>query len=79
MLTATTCIADYVSSDFAIGRRLAFAIVCSYLEQHQMERMSLTRFPPGSLVAFFYEPYHRILYNLLKKTIFLQSHTYEML
>ena len=50
-LTATTCIAHSVSSEFAMGNGLASTLVCSYPDQKQMQKMSLNFFTPGSLVA----------------------------
>ena len=79
ILTATTCIAHCVSSDFAIGKGLASALACSYPELQQMRKLSSTLFPPGSLIAYFDQDNHIYLYNLVTKRRFFHRPTYETL
>ena len=49
--TATTCIAHCVSSVFAMGKRLASALACCYLEFQEIRILLINNFPPGSLVT----------------------------
>ena len=53
ILTATTCIAHCVSSDFAMGKELASALGCSYPEPQQMRKITFDLLPLNSLVTDF--------------------------
>ena len=76
LLTATTCIAHCVSSDFAMGKGLASTIACRYPE---LQELPINNFPPGSLVTFFDQQHQRFIYNLVTKRRFFQKPTYETL
>ena len=62
ILTATTCIAHCVSSDFAIGKSLASTIACCYAELQDLRKLPIINFPPGSLVTYF-DQQHQILFT----------------
>ena len=78
ILAASTCIAHSVSSDSALGKGLASALACSYLELQQMWKMSLDLFSPGSFVAYFNQS-NRYLCNFLTKRQFFDKPTYGTL
>ena len=67
ILTATTCIAHCVSSDFAMGKGLAFTIACCHLELQEVRKLPINNFPPGSLVTYFDQQHQRFIYNLVTK------------
>ena len=75
ILTATTCIAHCVSSDFAMGKGLASTIACCYPELQELRKLPINHFPPGSLVTYFNQQHQSFIYNLVtKKTIFPQTY-----
>ena len=76
ILTATTCIAHCVFSDFVMGKRLASALACSYPELQQKRKGSLNPFPSGSLVTYFDQQHQCFIYNLVTKRQFFQKPTY---
>ena len=75
ILTATTCIAHCVSSDFAMGKGLASTIACCYPELQQLRKLPIKSFPPGSLVTYFDQQYQRFVYNLATKRRFFRKPT----
>ena len=79
VLTATTCIAHCVSSDFAMGKGLASTIACCYPELQEMRKLTINSFPPGSLVTYFDQQHQRFIYNLMTKSRFFYETTYETL
>ena len=79
ILTATTCIALCVSSDFAMGKGLASTITCCYPELQALRNLSINNFPPGSLVTYFDQQRQRFIYNLETKRRFFHKPTYETL
>ena len=79
ILTATTCIAHCVSSDFAMGKGLASTIACCYPELQKLRKLPINNFPPGSLVTYFDQQHQRFIYNLVTKRRFFQKPTYETL
>ena len=78
ILTATTCIARCVSSDFAMGKRLASTIACCYPELQELRKISINSFPPSSLVTYF-DQHHRFFYNLVTRRRYFQKTTYGTL
>ena len=79
ILTATTCIAHCVSSDFARGKGLASTIACCYPELQELRNIPINNFPPGSLVTYFDQQYQRFVYNLVTKRQFFHKPTYDTL
>ena len=79
ILTATTCIADCVSSDFAMGKGLASTIACCYPELQELRKIPINDFPPGSLVTYFDQQHQRSIHNLETKRRFFRKPTYETL
>ena len=79
ILTATTCIAHCVSSDFAMGKCLASAIACCYPELQELRNLPLNNFPPGSLVTYFDQQHQRFIYNLVPKGGFFHKPSNETL
>ena len=79
ILTATTCIAHCVSSDFAMGKGLAFTIACCYPELQKSRKLPINNFPRGSLVTYFDQQRQRFIYNLVTKRQFFHKPTYETL
>ena len=79
ILTATTCIAHCVSSDFAMGRSLASTIACGYPELQELRNIPISKFPPGSLVTYFNQQHQRFIYNFVTKSRFFHKPTYETL
>ena len=79
ILTATTCIAHCVSSDFAMGKDLASTIACCYPELQELSKLPINNFPPGSLVTYFDQQHQRFIYNLVTERRFFQKPTYETL
>ena len=73
---ATTCIAHYVSSDFAMSKGLASTIACCYPELQELRKLPMNDFPPGSLVTYFDQQHQRFVYNLVTKRRFFQKPTY---
>ena len=72
ILTATTCIAHCVSSDFAMGKGLASTIACCYPELQELRKLPMNNFPPGSLVTYFNQ-HQRFIYNLVTKDDFFRN------
>ena len=79
ILTATTCIEECVSSDFAMGKGLASTIACCYPDLQELRKLPKNNFPPGSLVTYFDQQHQRFIYNLVTKRQFFQKPTYETL
>ena len=79
ILTAATCIAHCVSSDFAMSKGLASTIACCYPELQELRKLPINNFAPGSLVTYFYQKHQRFIYNLVTKRRFFQKPTYETL
>ena len=79
ILTATTCIAHCVSSEFALGKGLASTIACCYPELQDLRKLPINIFPPGSLVTYFDQQHQRFIYNLLTKRRFFHKPTYGTL
>ena len=78
-LTATTCIAHCVSSDFAKGKRLASKIATCYPEFPELGKLPTNNFPPGPLVTYFNQQHQRFIYNLVTKRRIFHKPTYETL
>ena len=71
ILTASTCVAHCVSSDFAMGKGFASAIACCYPE---LQELKITNdFPPGALVTYFDQQHHRFIYNSVTKRRFFKN------
>ena len=79
ILTATTCIAHCVSSDFAMGKSLASTIASCYPELQELRKLPINSIPPGSLVTYFNQQHQRFIYNLVTKRRFFDKPTYETL
>ena len=79
ILTATTCIAHCVSSDFAMGKGLASTLACCYPDLQELKKLPINTFPPGSLVTYFDQKHQRFIYNLVTKRRFVHKLTYETL
>ena len=79
ILTATTCIAHYVSSDSAMGKTLASTLFCSYPKLQQMKKMSFNLFPPGSFVTYFDQQHQSFIYNVVTERRFFLKTAYETL
>ena len=79
ILTATTCIAHCVSSDFAMGKGLASTIARCYPELQELRKLPINTFPSGSLVTYFDQHHQRFIYNLVTKRRFFHKPTYETL
>ena len=79
ILTATTCIAHGVFSDFAMGKGLASTIARCYPELQELRKLPINQFPPGSLVTYFNQQHQRFIYNLVTKRRFFHKPTYETL
>ena len=79
ILSATTCIAHCVSSDFAMGKGLASTIACCYPELQALRILPINNFPPGSLVTYFDHQHQRFIYNLVTERQFFDKPTYETL
>ena len=79
LLTATTCIAHCVSSNFAMGKGLASTIACCYPELQELRKLPINTFPPGSLVTYFDQQHQRFIYNLVTKRRFFHKPTYATL
>ena len=79
ILTATTCIPHCVSSDFAMGKGLAFTIACCYPELQELRKLPRNNFPQSSLVTYFDQQHQRFIYNLVSKRQFFYKPTYETL
>ena len=73
ILTATTCIAHCVSSDFAMGR------LCWYPELQELRKLPINNFQPGSLNTYFDQQQQRFIYILSTKRHFFQKTNYEKL
>ena len=78
-LTATSCIAHCVSSDFAMGKRLASTIACCYPELQELRKLPLNNFPPGPLVTYIDQQHQRFIYTLVTKRRFFHAPTYATL
>ena len=75
ILTATTCKAHCVSSDFAMGKSLASTIACCYPELQALRNLPKNTFTPGSLVTFFDQQHQRFFLQFSdKKTVFPQTY-----
>ena len=68
ILTATTCIAHCVSSDFALGKGVASTISCCYPEFQELRKLPINNFPPGSLVTYFDQQHQRFFLQFSNKT-----------
>ena len=79
ILTATTCIAHCVSSDFAMGKSLAYTIASCYPELQEMRKLPKNNFPPGSSVTYFDQQHQCFNHILVTKRQFFQKPTYETL
>ena len=79
ILTATTCLAHCVSSDFAMGKRLASTLAFCYPELQDLPKLSLNLSPLGSLVAYFDQQIIVFLDNLVPKSRFFYKPTYGTL
>ena len=79
ILTATTCIAHCVSSDFAMGKGLASTIACCYPELQELRNIPINNFPAGSLVTYFDQQHQSFIYNLATKRQFFPKPKYETL
>ena len=79
ILSATTCIAHCVSSDFAMGKCLASTIACCYPELQELRKLPINDFPPGSLVTYIDQQHQRYIYNLVTKRRFFHKPKYATL
>ena len=79
ILTATTCKAHCLSSDFAMGKGLASTIACCYPELQELKKLPINNFPPGSLVTYIDQQHQRFIYNLVTKRQFFHKPTYSTL
>ena len=78
ILTATTCIAHCVSSDFPMGKCLASTIAWCYPELQQLRKLPINHFPPGSLVTYFNQQHQRFFLQFRdKKMIFPQTYIWN--
>ena len=58
-----------------MGKCLASAKACYYPELQEMRKLSLSSFPPGSLVTYSDQQHQRFIYNLVTKRGFFNKPT----
>ena len=76
LLTTTTCIAHWFSSNFAMSKGFASAIACCYPELQNVGKIYLHNFPPGSLLSSFDKNFNRLVYHLITKRSYFHKSTY---